>query len=81
MLMMRNRCSTSSSVREEVGSSKTMTLELYETALAISTICRCETGSVLMIRRGSTSISSSLKTRIVSSYILRSSTMTPPIIG
>ena len=47
ILMMRNRCSTSSSVSEEVGSSNTMTSEWYETALAISTIWRWATGIVL----------------------------------
>ena len=57
--MILNRCSTSCSVSEEVGSSNTITLEWNETALAISAICLWETGIVLMIRFGSTSISSS----------------------
>ena len=66
MLMMRKRCSTSVSVREEVGSSKTMTLELKETAFAISTICRCETGIVLITVLGLTLIPKSSKTFFVS---------------
>ena len=56
IFIIRKRCSTSSSVREEVGSSKTMIFELYETALAISTICLCETDIVLIIVFGLTSI-------------------------
>ena len=78
--MMRKRCSTSVSVREEVGSSSTMTLELNETAFAISTIWRWETGILLIIIFGSTLTSSSRKTRIVSSYICFSLTMGRPFI-
>ena len=54
------------SVKEEVGSSNTMTLALKETALAISTICRWETGRVDMMALGSTWTSSSSKTSRVS---------------
>lgn len=66
MLMIRNRCSTSVSVREDVGSSNTMTLELKETAFAISTICLWETGMVLMIVLGLTLMPRSSKTFFVS---------------
>ena len=38
ILMMEKSTSTSASVREEVGSSSTIILELKETAFAISTI-------------------------------------------
>ena len=38
-----NSLSTSCAMSEEVGSSSTMTLALYEMALAISHIWRCET--------------------------------------
>jgi len=40
---IENSLITSGSVKEDVGSSSTITFALYETAFAISTICRCET--------------------------------------
>ena len=80
MLMIRKRCSTSCSVSEEVGSSNTMTLALKETALAISTICRCDTGMVLMMVLGLTLIPSSSKTFMVSSYICFSEMAGVPLI-
>ena len=80
MLIILKRCSTSCSVSEEVGSSKTMTLALKETALAISTIWRCDTGMVLMMVLGLTLMSSSLKTLMVSSYICFSEMAGVPLI-
>ena len=77
MLMMRNRCATSSSVRDEVGSSNTMTFALYDTALAISTIWRCETGSVLMTARGFTLTPSFSNSFWVSAYIFFSDVKGP----
>ncbi len=81
IFIILNKCSTSSSVREEVGSSNTIIFDLKDTAFAISTICLWDTGIVLIILLGSTSISSSLKTSIVSSYIFFSLIITPPNLG
>ena len=69
MFIILKRCSTSSSVSEDVGSSNTMTFALKDTAFAISTIWRCDTGILLITVRGSTLISSSSKSFFVASYI------------
>ena len=69
IFIILNRCSTSSSVSDEVGSSKTIIFELNDTAFAISTICRCETGILLITVLGSTLIPSSSNTFLVASYI------------
>ena len=79
ILMMRNRCSTSSSVSEEVGSSNTMTSEWYETALAISTIWRWATGIVLIMVRGSTWMPRSSKIAAVSASIFFSDVKGPTV--
>ena len=72
---MRNRASTSFWVREEVGSSRIRTLQLAETALAISTDCIWETLSSPSICRGSKDIRTFWSRAAVSSYIFLWSTM------
>ena len=79
IFIILKRCSTSSSVNEEVGSSKTITFELYETAFAISTICRWDTGIRLITVFGSTFISSLSKTSFVALYIFFSLVIGTPL--
>ena len=74
--MMRNRESTSWEVKDEVGSSKISTLQLAETALAISTICICAMLREPSLARGLISSLRRLSSFSVSWYILAWSTVT-----
>ena len=74
--MMRNRDSTSLEVKEEVGSSRIRTLQLAETALAISTICICAMLRLPSLARGLMSSLSFFSSSSVSLYILGWSTVT-----
>ena len=65
-LMIRKRCPTSFSVRDEVGSSMMMIFDLNETALAISIDWILETERLTTHVVGSMSIWSSSNTALVS---------------
>ena len=72
--MILKRCSTSSLVREEVGSSITIILDWWETAFAISIFCSLETDKSPANCSGSISTSISLNKASVSSFIFLWST-------
>ena len=79
--IISNNLLTSCVIKEDVGSSNTMTFELYEIALAISHICLCDTDILRIGVSKFTVMPSFLKSSDDFFFIRSSSTMPNEFVG